>query len=73
MVWAALVHIGCQKTTNRAREAPDTDKFSAEAGLMEVNLCPEIQAKLAYIAAENNSEAEEDVHEPVEHYLDDDA
>ena len=40
---------------------------------MEVNLSPEIQAKLAYIAAENNSEAEEYVHEHVEHYLGHDA
>jgi predicted transcriptional regulator len=40
---------------------------------MEVNVSPELQAKLANIAAENNSEAEEYVQQPVEHYLDHDA
>ncbi len=40
---------------------------------MEVNLNPELQAKLAQIAAENNSGAEEYVRQLVEHYLDHDA
>jgi len=40
---------------------------------MEVNLSPELQAKLAHIAAENNSDAEEYVRQLVEHYLDHDA
>lgn len=40
---------------------------------MEVNLSPELQAKLAHIAAENNSGAEEYVQQLVEHYLDHDA
>ena len=40
---------------------------------MEVNLSPELQAKLAHIAAENNSAAEEYVRQLVEHYLDHDA
>ena len=40
---------------------------------MEVNLSPELQAKLAHIAAENNSSAEEYVRQLVEHYLDHDA
>ena len=40
---------------------------------MEVNLSPELHAKLAHIAAENNSGAEEYVRQLVEHYLDHDA
>jgi predicted transcriptional regulator len=40
---------------------------------MEINLSPELQAKLAYIAAENNSGAEEYVRQLVEHYLEHDA
>jgi predicted transcriptional regulator len=40
---------------------------------MEVNLSPELQAKLARIAAENNSGAEEYVRQLVEQYLDHDA
>ena len=40
---------------------------------MEVNLSPELQAKLARIAAENNRGAEEYVRALVEHYLDHDA
>lgn len=40
---------------------------------MEVNLNTELQAKLAQIAAENNSGAEEYVRQLVEHYLDHDA
>lgn len=40
---------------------------------MEVNLSPELQAKLAHIAAENNSGAEEYVRQLVEHYFDHDA
>jgi predicted transcriptional regulator len=40
---------------------------------MEVNLSPELQAKLAHIAAENNSGAEEHIRQLVEHYLDHDA
>jgi predicted transcriptional regulator len=40
---------------------------------MEVNLGPELLAKLAHIAAENNSGAEEYVRQLVEHYLDRDA
>jgi predicted transcriptional regulator len=40
---------------------------------MELNLSPELQAKLAHIAAENNSAAEEYVRQLVEHYLDHDA
>lgn len=40
---------------------------------MEVNLSPELQAKLANIAAENNSGAEEYVRQLVEHYLEHDA
>jgi predicted transcriptional regulator len=40
---------------------------------MEVKLSPELQARLANIAAENNSGAEEYVRQLVEHYLDHDA
>jgi len=40
---------------------------------MEVNLGPELQAKLARVAAENNSGAEEYVRQLVEQYLDHDA
>jgi predicted transcriptional regulator len=40
---------------------------------MEVNLSPELQAKLAHIAAENNSDAAEYVRQLVEHYLEHDA
>ncbi len=40
---------------------------------MEVNLSPGLQAKLANIAAENNSGAEEYVRQLVEHYLEHDA
>lgn len=40
---------------------------------MELNLSPELQAKLAHIAAENNSGTEEYVRQLVEHYLDHDA
>jgi predicted transcriptional regulator len=40
---------------------------------MEVNLSPELQSKLAHIAAENNSGAEEYVRQLIEHYLDHDA
>jgi predicted transcriptional regulator len=40
---------------------------------MEVNLNPELQSKLARIAAENNSGAEEYVRQLIEHYLDHDA
>jgi predicted transcriptional regulator len=40
---------------------------------MEINLTPELHAKLAHIAAENNSGAEEYVRQLVEHYLDHDA
>jgi predicted transcriptional regulator len=40
---------------------------------MEVKLSPELQAKLAHVAAENNSGAEEYVRQLVEHYLDHDA
>ena len=40
---------------------------------MDVNLSPELQAKLAHIAAENNSGAEEYVRQLVEHYIDHDA
>jgi predicted transcriptional regulator len=40
---------------------------------MEVNLSPELQAKLVHIAAENNSGTEEYVRQLVEHYLDHDA
>jgi predicted transcriptional regulator len=40
---------------------------------MEVNLSPELQAKLAHIAAENNSGAEEYVRQLIEHYLEHDA
>jgi len=40
---------------------------------MEINLTPELQAKLAHTAAENNSGAEEYVRQVVEHYLDHDA
>ncbi len=40
---------------------------------MEVNLNPELQAKLARIAAENNSPAEEYTRQLIEHYLDHDA
>jgi hypothetical protein len=36
---------------------------------MELNLSPELQAKLAHIAAQNNSGAEEYVLQLVEHYL----
>jgi predicted transcriptional regulator len=37
---------------------------------MEINLSPELRAKLAHIAAENNSDAQEYVRQLVEHYLD---
>jgi predicted transcriptional regulator len=40
---------------------------------MELNLSPELQAKLTHIAAENNSGTEEYVRQLVEHYLDHDA
>jgi predicted transcriptional regulator len=40
---------------------------------MELNLSPELQAKLDCIAAENGSATEEYVRELVEHYLDHDA
>jgi len=40
---------------------------------MEVNLNPELQSKLARIAAENNSGAEEYAQQLIEHYLDHDA
>ena len=40
---------------------------------MELNLSPELLAKLAQIAAENNSGAEEYVQQLIEHYLDHDA
>lgn len=40
---------------------------------MEVNLSPELQARLARIAAENHSNAEELVCQLVERYLDHDA
>jgi predicted transcriptional regulator len=40
---------------------------------MEVNLSPELQERLARIAAENNSGAEEYVRQLVEQYLDHDA
>lgn len=40
---------------------------------MEVNLSPELQAKLAHVAAENNSGAEEYARQLIEHYLDHDA
>jgi predicted transcriptional regulator len=39
---------------------------------MEVNLSPELQERLARIAAENNSGAEEYVRQLVEQYLDHD-
>ena len=40
---------------------------------MEVNLSPELQEKLARIAAENNSGTEEYVRELIEHYLEHDS
>jgi predicted transcriptional regulator len=40
---------------------------------MEVNLGPELEAKLTRIAAENNSGAEEYTRQLIEHYLDHDA
>lgn len=40
---------------------------------MEINLSPELSAKLANVAAENNSDAEEYVRQLVEHYIDHDA
>ncbi len=39
---------------------------------MEVNLDPKLQAKLARIAAENNSGAEEYTRQLIEHYIDPD-
>jgi hypothetical protein len=42
--------------------ALDTRFSSAQFYAVEVNLRPELQAKLAHIAAENNSGAEEYVH-----------
>jgi predicted transcriptional regulator len=39
---------------------------------MEVNLNPELQAKLARVASENNRGVEEYVQQLVEHYLDHD-
>ena len=51
----------------------DTGYFDAYAWFMEVNLSPELQAKLARITAENNSGAEEYVRQLVEQYLDHDA
>jgi len=53
--------------------ALDTNYFDASALFMEVNLSPELQAKLARIAAENNSDAEEYVRQLIEHYLEHDA
>jgi predicted transcriptional regulator len=40
---------------------------------MEVNLNPELQAKLARVAGENNRGIEEYVQQLVEHYVDHDA
>ena len=40
---------------------------------MEINLSPELLAKLAHVAAENNSAAEDFVRQLVEHYLEHDA
>lgn len=40
---------------------------------MKLNLSPELHAKLAHIAAENNGDAEEYVRQLVEYYLDHDA
>jgi len=40
---------------------------------MEVHLTPELQAKLARIAGDNNRGVEEYVQQLVEHYLDHDA
>jgi predicted transcriptional regulator len=40
---------------------------------MEVNLKPDLQAKLARIAAENNTGAEEYTRQLIEQYLDHDA
>lgn len=40
---------------------------------MEVNLSPELQAKLARIAAENNSGTEEYIRQLIEQYLEHDA
>lgn len=40
---------------------------------MHVNLSPELQAKLAHIAAENSSTSEEYVRQLVERYIDHDA
>ncbi|HTA29258.1 MAG TPA: hypothetical protein VK731_02165 [Candidatus Cybelea sp.] len=40
---------------------------------MEFNLDPKLQAKLARIAAENNSGAEEYTRQLIEHYIDHDA
>ncbi len=51
----------------------DTPYLSAYVGVMEVNLNPELQAKLARIAAENDSGAEEYTRQLIEHYLDHDA
>jgi predicted transcriptional regulator len=39
---------------------------------MEVNLDPELQAKLARVGSENNRAVEEYVQQLVEHYLDQD-
>ena len=41
--------------------------------MVEINLSPELLAKLAHVAAENNSDAEEYVRQLVEHYIDHDA
>jgi predicted transcriptional regulator len=40
---------------------------------MEVNLNPELQARLARVAGENNRGVEEYIQQLVEHYLDHDA
>ena len=40
---------------------------------MEINLSPELLAKLSNVAAENDSDAAEYVRQLVEHYLDHDA
>ena len=40
---------------------------------IELNLSPELPAKLGHVAVENNSGAEEYIRQLVEHYLDHDA
>jgi predicted transcriptional regulator len=57
--------------TRNARSCPIDD--GGCTANMEIHLRPDLQAKLDRVAAENNRDAEEDVRQLVEHYVDHDA